>query len=230
MADTVLIGAWKRFSSANRRLQQFGQGSDTSTFNGATGCTHTVLQRLIKAKTGANVTHDQISKIAGYPYPVDNKGRRGMTTSEMQRVVNHYNLPIKLKMGATWLDIIEGLKRGPVVIGILYGYWPEQKGSTYYGSKADGKPGGFAYRHGKTQLTGAEGVFHAILLFGRKKVRGTWRVLGNEPNHGSPNRPEKPDWDAVKSSYAHRAYDQYASTGRTRFAWLPTTTFKPKGY
>jgi hypothetical protein len=230
MADSVLIKAWKRFSEANRRFAQFGQTDDESTWNGATGCTHSVLQRLIKAWTGKTLSHDEISKIAGYPWPTQNPNRRGMYPSEMQRVIDHFGIPMRYKAGASWDDIVDGLRRGPVVTGILYGYWPEMKGARYAGKVADGRPGGYAFINGKTQLAGAETIFHAVLFFGRKRVRGIWRILGNEPNHGSAARPERPVWDAVRSSHARRAFDMYGYTGRTHFAWLPTAYFKPKGY
>ena len=230
MADSILISAWKRFSAANRKFQQFGQGDDESTYNGKTGCTHTCIQRLIKAWNGKTLSHDEISKIAGYPWPANNPKMRGLYPSEMQKVIDHFDIPVKLKAGASWSDVIEGLKKGPVVIGVKYGYWPEDRGYKYGGQVADGKPGGYAYRNGKTQLSGAEHIYHAVLLFGRKRVRRVWRILANEPNHGSPSRPEKPDWDAVKSSYAHRAFNQYSAEGRISLVWLPTKYFKPKGY
>ena len=229
MADTALLAAWKRFSTNNRNLQQFGQSDDESTFNGATGCTHTVLQRLVKAKTGVYYSHDRISSIAGYPTAANNPGRRGMYPSEVQRVVNHFGLPYRYKSNPTWTEIVDGMKRGPVLVGIIYGYWPEWVGYKYGGTKADGKPGGYAYRNGKTQLTGFEKGRHAVLFLGRKTVDGVWRIIANEPNHGSSSRPEKPDWDVVRSAYARRAWEQFSTSG-TRFAWLPTTTFKPKGY
>jgi hypothetical protein len=231
MATTSLLTAWQRFAKANTRYQQFGQNGDSSTFNGATGCTHAVLQRLVKAKTGRHYTQDQISKIAGYPWPVNNPRDRGMLTpSEVQNVVDHFNLPYKVKYNLSWDEVIEATKRGPVIIGILYGYWPEMIGYKYGGSKADGKPGGFAFRNGKTQLSGFENGYHAVLILGEKLIRGTRRTKANEPNHGSVTRPEKPDFDAVRSTGAERAYYKYSANGRTRFAWVPTQTFRPKGY
>lgn len=230
----TLLDAWLNFSKANTVLQQFGQKDDESTYNGATGCTHTVLQRLIKAKSGAYVSHDEVSRVATYPWPVNNPGKRGMysggSDNEVGKVVSHYNLPYVLRYDLTWDQIITATAKGPVLIGIRYGYWPEWSGYRYMGYAADGKPGGFAYRHGKTQLVGAEKIYHATLILGRRYVKGVYRTYANEPNHGSGSRPEKPDYDSVRSAYAKRAYLQYASDGRRLFAWVPTTTFRPKGY
>lgn len=222
-----LLRAWRRFSKDNTNLQQFGQGDDESTFNGATGCTHTIWQRIIKAYTGKYYSHDQLSHIAGYPWPVDNKLRRGMVDSESQRIIKHFGLPYKRISSPSWQAIIDATAKGPVVTGIMYGYWPEMVGAVYLGEKADGRPGGYAYRNGKTQLRGAEGIRHAILVLGDKMVNGTRRIFANEPNHGSPSRKEKPDYDAVKNTHAKRAYEKFNGT---RFAYIPTRTVRPKGY
>lgn len=231
---TSLIDAWIAFSSANTNLQQFGQSDDESTYNGATGCTHTCLQRLVKAKTGTYYSHDQISTIATYPWPSSNRGMRGMysggSDNEVGKVMQHFALPYKLVNNWTWAQVIGATVKGPVLIGIRYGYWPEAPGYVYQGHHADGKPGGYADRNGKTQLFGFETGYHATILYGQKVVSGIYRTYASEPNHGSPSRPEKPDYDRVRSTYAARAYKEYGSSGRALFAWVPTTTFRPKGY
>lgn len=234
MTLPTTLNKWIDFSAHNPTLQQFGQHDDESTFNGATGCTHTVLQRLIKAKTGVYYTHDQISTIAGYPWPAHNPGKRGLysggSKDEVGRVVAHFGLPYELKIGLTWGELIPYFARGPVIMGVLYGYWPEDKGYHYGSVVADGRPGGFAYRNGKTQLYGAESIYHAVLVIGRATYLSHLSIFANEPNHGSATRPEHPDYDRVLSSYAHRAYDQYRHLGRKNFAWVPTRAFTPKGY
>lgn len=238
MTMPTVLAKWLTFSRRAdvRRLQQFGQGDDESTFNGATGCTHTDLQRLILALTGQHVSHDQISTIAGYPWPAHNPTRRGLysggSNDEVGRVIRHFGLPYKLVVGpdeCSWADMIEYLKRGPVITGVLYGYWPEHKGYVYNGHAADGRPGGFAYEEGKTQLSGAEKVYHAVLMLGRAKPYKHMSIWANEPNHGSPSRPEHPVYDKVNSAYAHRAWDMYRYQGRSNFAWVPTKTVVPKG-
>lgn len=230
----VVLAKWLAFCKRPdvRRLQQFGQGDDESTYNGATGCTHTDLQRLILALTGEHVTHDEISLVAGYPWPHGNPRMRGLysggVNDEVGRVIKHYGLPYKLVIAPLWKDMIRYMKRGPVITGVLYGYWPEQHGATYNGHTADGKPGGFAYEGGKTQLSGAERVYHAVLFLGRGRPFKHMSIWANEPNHGSPSRPEHPVHDKVNSAYAHRAWDQYRYRGRKNFAWVPTKTVVPK--
>jgi hypothetical protein len=232
MAIPALLQSWLNFSRANTGLQQFGQSGDASTWNGATGCTHTCLQRLIKAQTGRTVSHDTISKVAGYPWPNHNAKKRGLLSpSEVGRVIAYYKLPYKYLPRASWAQVGAAMELGPVMVGIRYGYWPEKVGYRYQGSTADGRPGGFAFRNGKTQLKGFESGYHAILLLGQyRDANGVYRVSANEPNHGSSSRPEKPDYDDVRAQYAARAYEKYGSTGRPLLAWVPTRTFKPKGY
>lgn len=226
-----LLDAWLAFSRNTTGLQQFGQPGDVSTFGGSTGCTHTILQRLIKAKTGVAPSHDEISRIAGYPWPASNRGMRGLFsgntgTSEVERVIAHYGLPYDVKFGWSFAAVADASQSGPVMLGIRYGYWPEWRGFVYHGTRADGRPNGYAARHGKTQLTGFETGFHATLMLGR--VGNT--AYANEPNHGSSARPEHPDFDIVTLDQARHAYDAYSSTGRSPLAWVPTKTFRPKGY
>lgn len=234
MATGALLDAWLAFSRANTRLQQFGQADDETTFNGATGCTHTVLQRLVKAKTGTYYTPDQISSIASYPTAANNPNRRGMysggSDNEAGRVISKFALPYRIVFGLTWAQVMAYAPKGPIMLAVRYGYWPEDKGFVYKGVTADGKPGGFAYRNGKTQLSGAEQIYHASLFLGQAPVAGAVMGYANEPNHGSASRPEKPDYDMAKLAYIQRAYQQYGSSGRSLLAWVPTTTFKPKGY
>lgn len=226
--------AWLNFSKANTYLQQFGQSDDESTFNGSTACTHAVLQRLVKAKTGKFYSQDQISTIATYPWPIHNDGMRGMfsggSDNEVGRVMAHFDLPYVLIHDLSFDEVGRTLAHGPAIVGVRYGYWPEQIGYRYGRLEADGKPGGFAFRNGKTQLAGAERVEHAVLLLSAKTVKGTLRINANEPNHGSASRPERPDYDAIRFSHAERAYRQYESDGRHNFAWVATRTFRPKGF
>lgn len=231
---SALLDAWVQFGRNNPNLQQFGQSGDYTTFNGATGCTHTILQRLIKAKTGSYVTHDTISRIASYPSPSANPNKRGLysggSDNEVGRVIAYYRLPYKIVFGWSWSSIQSRFSMGPVMLGVRYGYWPEDYGYVYHDVKADGRPGGYAIRGGKTQLYGFETGYHAVLALGTLSVKGSLHAYANEPNHGSPARPEKPPYDEMLASQMARAYAMYGSTGRSLLAWVPTTTFKPKGY
>lgn len=237
---TALFDAWIEFSRAHPNIQQFGQRDDESTWNGATGCTHTVLQRLVLAKTGRLYSHDEISRIATYPYrPASMRGMySGGSDDEAGRVIRKFGLPYKIVFGASyssWRPLLPnaGSQRGPVMAGIRYGWWPEDKGYVYGGRTADGKPNGFASKGGKTQLYGAESIYHACLIIGAKRVSDTSSTFygyANEPNHGSGSRPEKPPYDRVTTAQIERAYKAYTSSGRRNLAWIPTAYFRPKGF
>lgn len=242
MSTTALFQAWREFSLAHPALQQFGQSDDESTWNGATGCTQTILQRLILAKTGTRYSHDEISRIASYPWPAQNPNRRGMysggSDNEVGRVMAKFGLPYKLMSSTsyqTWRPWLPNAanERGPVMLGILYGWWPEKPGFHYGDTVSNGSPNGYASIGGKTQLTGAESVYHMILAWGARKDpdrRTTYFAYTNEPNHGSGSRPETPAYDRTTTGQLARAYLAYAHDGRPRLAWVPTTTFRPKGF
>jgi hypothetical protein len=235
------LDEWLAFSRlyAARRLQQFGQEDCGSTWLGKTGCTHTVLQRLIYAQTGRLYTHDEISQIATYPWPSNNLRMRGMysggSDDEVGRVVARFGLPYRLTTRLTFRTVREYTKRGPVMLAVRYGYWPERKGYNYMGRTADGRPNGFALRYGKTQLSGAEGIFHMVLFLGvgTRRADGIYPAYANEPNHGSASRPERPDYDIVSLGQLKEAYDSvrlgYGGTsGRITLAWVPTRINRPR--
>lgn len=231
---TSLLDAWLAFSRDNTNLQQFGQGNDYTTFNGATGCTHTILQRLIKAAGHGYVSHDSISHIAGYPSPSQNKIRRGLNSTEVARVMHHFALPMKVLGGTSFDDLKAYRDRGPIGLAVMYSWWPEERGCVYMGRRADGKPNGFAVKNGKTQLSGFTGR-HMTLWLGSKSIQAGKDTLfysyANEPNHGSPSRPERPSFDTMTTRQVRNAYDSYANAnGGKRYAWVPTHLFRPKGY
>lgn len=230
----TLLEAWLEFSRHNAAFQQFGQGNDSSTFNGATGCTHTILQRLIKAKHGSAPTHNVISDVAGYPPPNQNPRRRGLNAAEVARVIRHYDVPYRVVAGQTFDDLKRHRDRGPIALAVMYGWWPEWEGFVYAGRKADGKPNGFCIEHGKTQLAGFTGRHMTLWLGSRTVVVGgkrRFRSYCNEPNHASPARPERPAYDVMRTRRLRHAYDSYAdANGGARYAWIPTEHFRPKGY
>jgi len=237
---STLFQSWIYFARAHPELQQFGQRDDEYTFNGATGCTHTVLQRLVLAKTGKYYSHDEISKIATYPYrPSNRRGlRSGGLDDEAGRVIAKFKLPYRIVFGASyssWRPLLPGASKqlGPVMVAILYGWWPEDRGYRYGRYVADGRPNGYASIGGKTQLVGAEGVYHATLAIGARKkphTTNTFYAYVNEPNHGSASRPEKPAYDRITTGQLKRAYDKYTYKGRKNLVWIPTDTFRPKGF
>lgn len=213
-----------------RPFQQFGQSGDAYTANGATGCTHTVLQWFAWFLKGAWYTHDQISKMVGYPNQslVAVNRRRGLYPSEVSTFLKKAGLPYTVKFGLTATQVINiANKLGPVGFGHQYSWVPEWRGFRYGGIVADGKPNGFAYPYGKagkTQLVGFTGA-HFGIYFGYDTAmsNGTTRAYAWETNHGSPARPERPPYDRMTTTQFRSMYDSYKNgLGRTPYAVVPT--------
>lgn len=207
-----------------KRSQQFGQSGDVSTFNGATGCTHTVLQWMLWRSKGKWRTHDEISRVALYPWPAGNPNRRGMRPAEVQRVIDHYGMPYKVVHGWSALSIARASKLGLVGIGHLYPWWPEWKGYRYGSVKADGKPNGYATptgKAGRTQLSGFYGRHFGMLLGYATDPTGPDLYYGWEPNHGTGIRPERPAYDRFSFGQWERIVNSFKSGGLSTYAVVP---------
>jgi hypothetical protein len=220
---------------------QFGQGDDETTFNGATGCTHVMLQSLIFAKTSHMYSQDEISAIARYPDAAQNHERRGLRwgglDNEVGRVVDHFNLPYELWFprgpltDAQKKKLLQAAELGPIMISVHYGNYPEWLHYNYNGVPTDGRPNGYARLHGKTQTYGFYGP-HAALFLGWYWNKGrTFRIANmKEPNHGSASRPELPSIDKIKVSQLWVAANAIRTIdGRSISVLLPKRTFVPKG-
>ena len=207
---------------ANRRakpFQQFGQGNDYTTRNGANGCTHATLQFLAWLWKKRWYTQDQVSRMAGYPgWPTVN---RGLYPGEVRRFIAAAGLPYKVVNGLDFYLLERATTKGPVLVAHSYAWVPEWQGYTYYGRTADGKPNGYARpfgRAGKTQLSGWAGAHMGVLLGKNGASRYFW-----EPNHNTGARPENPPYDVINHDQMIRLYGSYKSTlGRSLYAVIPT--------
>lgn len=214
------------FFEANRAWQQFGQANDEWVDNGATACTHTCWQKLIRLWLGRSYSLNRINELAGMPRNAKaaDGAPRGMRIAESQTLVRRVGLPYVLRLAPTVAQIREWAKRGPVLYGVRYGSEPDQRGYVYKGIKADGRPNGFARLNGRTQLTGAENIRHAVLFVAERVVKSATgatlrsEVLRFDPNHGSPSRPERPPYDIITIAQVAREYGDYSAT---RFAFVP---------
>lgn len=216
----------RRAFEADRR-QQFGQTNDSWVWDGATACTHTCWQKLLKLWKGLTYSLNSVNTLAGMPRnAVNDRDRpRGMTIAESKRLVARTGLPYVYKANPTIAQIRTYGQRGPVLYGVRYGSVPEKRGFVYRGQRADGRPNGFARVNGKTQLSGAEGIRHACLYLADRRIEtsaGAYvrtEILRFEPNHGSPSRPERPPYDVISLAQLEREYRDYPGE---RFAFVPT--------
>lgn len=219
---------------AHRPFQQFGQTDDETTRNGALGCTHTVLQFLALLWKGRWYSHDQVSRLAGYPgYPRVN---RGLRPAEVQRFCSAAGLPYRVALDLTASELLlMANRRGPIGFGHSYSYWPEWMGRVYLGVRADGRPNGYASparEAGRTQLKGFEpprdAHFGMLLGYDPSQDVSRARVVAWEPNHGTTSRPEKPAYDRMTSNQFQRVYDSYHRVlGRSPYALIPKEALRP---
>jgi hypothetical protein len=213
----------RRRTSPHGASQQFGQSGDISTFGGSTGCTHTVLQWMLWRSKGKWRTHDELSRIALYPFPKGNPNRRGFRPAEVQRILDHYGMPYKIVRGWPALSVWKASKLGLVGFGHLYPWWPEWRGFRYGSVKADGKPNGYATptgKAGRTQLAGFYGR-HFGMLLGYATQDGPDLGYAWEPNHGSSVRPERPPYDRMSFHQFENVFNSFKSGGQSTYAVVP---------
>lgn len=210
-----------------RPSQQFGQANDGAVHNGATACTHTVLQWMAWRVKGKWYTLDQVNAMAGMPRnaKAPNGQPRGMRPAEVQRFITAAGLPYKIVLGWSALQVARASKLGLVGFGHMYSWWPEWKGFRYGRITADGKPNGYATptgKAGRTQLSGFTGRHFGMLLGYATDPKGPDLYYAWEPNHGSSVRPEKPPYDRMSYRQFGRVYDSYQLVGgQARYALVP---------
>jgi len=176
---------------------------------------------------GRVLTLNAINAAAGMPHQARaaTGDPRGMRISESQTLVRNLSLPYVLRTNVTAAQIREWAKRGPVLYGVRYGSEPDKLGYVYNGVRADGKPNGFARLNGRTQLTGAENIRHAVVFCCERQVKTTTGVLVRnevlrfDPNHGSASRPERPAYDIITIGQVSKELADYSAT---KFAFIPT--------
>ena len=206
-------------------LQQFGQAHDWSTWDGKTGCAHTTLQSLVKMWTGRDVTPDDISRVALYPWPSKNPGRRGLRADEVFRVFRKYGLPYSLAVGMTVEQLLRASNKAPVLFGVRYGDYPLAKGIRPPWRAVPP----YAEEHGATQRYGFDGAHMAMLLgYEPHVVNGKtthYDAYVFEPNHNSGRieNPRRPAYDVITTQQLRRAFESIKSLP----VWTRTYAFVP---
>lgn len=241
MNESQRVAWWQDFCRSHLWLQQFGQSNDSASFDGRTGCGFTVLQALALGWKNKTYTHNQIAAMVGYPTALQMITQTGLTQSQVRTFINKAQLPyviVPATPNAREWTYSEVMRRanlfGPVAVALRYDDQPEWKGKVYLGTKADGKPNGYASplgKAGKTQLTGFENGSHLDLVLGYHVIRnpnGTVNrrvVHVKDPNHGSTIRPERPPFDDMTETQFKQLYESPRKIGRRLYAIVPTQTF-----
>lgn len=200
---------------------QFGTTDDECTANGARGCTHAVWRYIAFVYKGKWYSHDQLSRLSGYPCGAT----RGMRISESQQLVKALGLPYVYKANLSSTALLTASNIGPVLFGIRYGSWPNWK--DYHGKSVPSPYARPLGKAGRNQFTGFFGA-HAVGLLGYLRVPTTGTFVRNdcycfEPNHDSPARPENVAYDVVTQSQLYKAF----TDTKTRLGWSSTMAFVP---
>jgi hypothetical protein len=215
------------------RIQQFGQPDDDEVHNGSTACTHAICQFLALVWNGDELSLNEVNRLAGMPKNALSKdGKpRGMRPTELAHFLAKARIPMHIKFGISFEGLLARSDRGPVFYGMRYGSAPTMK----VGAAAAEGPFGFArpFGHaGATQRDAAD-TRHAVVMLGFLERRGpdgkllATDVFRKEPNHGSPNRPERPPYDRIFAHQARREYNDYRDKlGLHLYAAVPTQSLK----
>ena len=204
---------------------QFGTSDDECTDNGALGCTHTVWRYIAFVYKGKWYSHDQLTKLSGYPCG-GGSTNRGMRISESQRLVKNLGLPYVYKAHLTSGELLRASKLGPCLFAVRYANWPNW---AHYNGVTRPRPWARPTdKAGRNQFSGFYGS-HACCLLGYKRItttKGTFvrnDAYVMEPNHDSPSRPENVAYDIVTQTQLNAAYRAVV----TVLGWPATMAFVP---
>jgi len=201
---------------ASKHWAQFGQKHDRTTSNGSEACTHVVLQALIYLWTGQDVTIDEVSVAAGYK-----AGDVGMNSTHVDRVIAHWKLPytatFRMASPPTTDGLIQTVRNlGPALVAVDYGLYPLDRQYEHFSDN-------LAFRGGRTDLGFAGN--HATCFFAVRwlRRRHEYRPRFMDPDHGSPLRPDIPDFDTFTDHQLARMWrSNLVGKSYGQFAYLPT--------
>jgi hypothetical protein len=216
MSSKPILDRLRHLAETHPELQQFGQDDDDLVHNGKTACTHTICQFLSLAWNGTIPTLNEVNKLAGMPANAINevtRKPRGMRPSELETFLAKTKIPMKVVRGLAFAKMFAAADNGPVMYGMRYGSAPVKTKT---------------HPNGATQK-GVPNIRHAVVLLGSLSSPaaggGPKRVdaFRKEPNHGSPNRPERPPYDTISAHDVHVEYEDYRTKlGEPLYAVIPT--------
>lgn len=169
---------------------QFGQSG--APCGGKSCCTDTCIQMIIDFYKERHYSLANIRKIAQSKYNFNEAPCTGINHLEVLHALNKFGVGhYKVGFGVNASDVWRYLAYGPVLVGVHYGSYPTQKGRCNSNNAEIG---------GKTDCP--FGGAHAVLAIGRRwHVRDGKRLhrdfFVRDPDHNSPSRPEKPDFDRI---------------------------------
>jgi len=220
MSDKPILDRVRVLAEANPHLQQFGQppAEADDVWGGKTACTHTICQFLNLVWHDKKLSLNEVNRLAGMPKNATNElGKpRGMRPKEFEQFLRAADIPMVLRFGLPFEDLLSASNRAPVFYAMRYGSAPFRSAR---------RPNGASQKGGRDIAN----IRHAVLMLGfleRGGVTGDPRrieVFRKEPNHGSPNRRERPPYDTISDAESRKEYEDYRKLlGNPLYAALPT--------
>jgi hypothetical protein len=203
MSEKPRLDRLRALAESNPRLQQHGQGEDNEVHDGTTACTHAICQFLSLAWNGDVPTLNEVNRMAGMDPNArgDDNKPRGMRPGELETFLNKAKIPMALRHGLTFADLLKASDDGPVFYAMRYGSAPKRTKMHPNGTTQTGK------RVPDTR--------HAVVMLGHLTFPGAGggptrtEVYRKDPNHGSKNRPELPPYDTISDRQARIEYEDY---------------------
>lgn len=223
MSAKPILDRLRLLAETHPELQQFGQDDDDKVHGGKTACTHTICQFLSLAWNGTIPTLNEVNKIAGMPANAvneDTRKPRGMRPTEFQTFLQKTNIPMQVVRGLPFPKMFAASDDGPVMYGMRYGSAPVRTKT---------------HPNGATQKDVPD-IRHAVVLLGSLSTPGAGGfparidAFRKEPNHGSPNRPERPPYDTITAHQVNVEYQDYKKLlGEPLYAAIPTRKLQVVG-
>jgi len=195
---------------------QFGQRN--APCGGQSCCTDTCIQMIVNFYKEINPSLAEIRRKAQAKTSFDERPCTGINHIETLNALKAYGIThYRAGFGVNAGDLWRYLNIGPVLVGVHYGSYPTKIGRCNKNN---------AEVWGKTdcRFNGS----HAVLAIG-KRYHGTGLqkhrdVFVRDPDHNSPARPEKPEYDRMRLSQFYTAMKNLPkyTAFRTTYILYPT--------
>lgn len=171
---------------------QFGQAG--APCRGQSCCTDTCIQMIVEYYKDRTYTLSEIRRRAQAKTSFDERPCTGLNHIETLNALNsmgvtHYRPAFNVTAQQVW----EKVRYGPVIVAVYYGSYPNKAGSCRGVQAEIGGRNDCGFR-GAHAVLAIGGKFHTI---GKSTHRD---IFMRDPDHNSPARPYKPDFDRMRLS------------------------------
>lgn len=180
---------------------------------GTSCCTDTCCQMIVEFWTEKLYSLNNIRAYSGETNPCS-----GLSVPQALNTLRAHgvkNYQYAYAVDASWVLSKIRAGYGPILVGTYYGSYPNSTSATCAGVHAE--------LNGRTDC-GFRGA-HAVLVIGARLHGSHWDFYVRDPDHNSPSRPEKPNYDIITAAQLNTAMKnlpRYTRWNNT-FAVYPTT-------